>query len=1040
MLTRLFLGLTLCSTLLSAQSVNFLRDIRPLLSNNCFSCHGPDSASRMANVRLDEKEHALSQSANGTLITPGDPAASLVYQRISAADAARRMPPAYSGKQLTAEQIELVRQWIAAGAPWEESWVLTNPTRPTPPAVSDASWVRNPIDNFVLSALDRAGLKPAAEADRRTLIRRLALDLTGLPPTPEEVESFVNDKDPRAYEKRIDYYLAKPAYGEHRGRYWLDAARYADTHGLHIDNYREMWPYRDWVINAFNRNLGFDQFTIEQLAGDLLPNPTRDQLIATGFHRCNVTTNEGGVIEDEVAAIYAKDRVDTTSAVWLGLTVGCATCHDHKFDPIKQTDFYSMAAFFRNTTQKTLDGNLFDPGPVITVRSKEDDALWSQLREEEQSIRGALEKAENASQTGFENWLNSGAYRQTNVDRLDDSAVLSVDFAHSSNLASSTSATVELARHGRPAAWVGEEGVIELADAPPITGDNPFTLSLSFYLPEEKYGGPLISRTDPADKNRGWALSIDDQRPAFLITGNGRDKIGLRAEKPAAFRRGEWNHVAVTYDGSRTLVGIQLYVNGEPVPGETTANSLPSLTGTVGNDAPLWIGAMDKSHLEGLGVSGLEVLNRVASEQEIELLAVWPELRKAAALAAADLSDADKEALRKSYLLRESASYREQSVRLAAVIARERDVRRRSAVTHVMEEKTDSTPFAHVLIRGMYDQPGERVEAATPSALPPMAASLPRNRLGLARWLVSDENPLTARVTVNRFWQQIFGVGIVSTSEDFGSQGQRPSNPALLDWLAVEFRENGWNIKDFFRLMVSSATYRQSAAASPEKLEKDPLNVLLSRGPRFRMDAEVVRDYALAASGLLVNHVGGPSVKPYQPDRIWETVAMPQSNTGIYSQEHGDALYRRSVYTFWKRSAPPPALEIFNAPTREQCTVRRERTNTPLQALLTMNAPSYVEAARHLAETAETSAGDFDSRLDFMTARVLARPMDARERGIVRSAYQDYVSHYQSSPGDADSLLSVGESPLHGESSHAELAALTMVANQLLNLDEALNK
>lgn len=1040
MLTRLFLGLTLCSALLSAQSVNFLRDIRPLLSNNCFSCHGPDGASRMANVRLDEKEHAYTQSANGTLITPGDPDASLIYQRVSAADAARRMPPAYSGKELTAEQIELIRQWIAAGAPWEESWFLTNPARPAPPQVSDASWVRNPIDSFILAALDQAGLQPAPEADRRTLLRRLALDLTGLPPTPGEVESFVSDKDPQAYEKRVDYYLAKPAYGEHRGRYWLDAARYADTHGLHIDNYREMWPYRDWVINAFNRNLGFDQFTIEQLAGDLLPNPTRDQLIATGFHRCNVTTNEGGVIEEEVAAIYAKDRVDTTSAVWLGLTVGCATCHDHKFDPIKQADFYSMGAFFRNTTQKTLDGNIFDPGPVITVRGKEDDALWSELRTEEQSVRKALEAAEQASQAGFEDWLSSGAYRQTSVDRLDDSAVLSVDFARSRNLASSVSATVEVARRGRPAAWVGEEGVIELADAPSITADNPFTLSLSFYLPEEKFGGPLISRTDPADKSRGWALSIDDQRPAFLITGDKNSKLGLRAEKPTAFRRGEWNHVAVTYDGTRTLVGIQLYVNGEPVPGESTANSLPSLSEPVGNEAPLWIGAMDKSHLDGLGVSDFEVLNRVASEQEIQLLAVWPELKKAVRKATADLAGAEQEALRRNYLLRESAGYRQQSLRLAAVIARERDVRRRSAVTHVMEEKTDSMPFAHVLIRGMYDQPGERVEAATPSALPPMPDSLPRNRLGLALWLVHDSNPLTARVTVNRFWQEIFGVGIVPTSEDFGSQGQPPSHPELLDWLAVEFRENGWNIKDFFRLMVTSSSYRQSAAATPEKLEKDPLNVLFSRGPRFRMDAEVVRDYALAAGGLLVDHVGGPSVKPYQPDRIWETVAMPQSNTQFYTQDRGQALYRRSLYTFWKRSAPPPALEIFNAPTREQCTVRRERTNTPLQALLTMNGPGYIEAARHLGEAAETSAADFDSRLDFMTARVLARPLDAPEREIVRGAYQDYLNHYQSNPSDADSLLSVGESPLDGVPPRAELAALTMVANQLLNLDEALNK
>jgi hypothetical protein len=415
-------------------------------------------------------------------------------------------------------------------------------------------------------------------------------------------------------------------------------------------------------------------------------------------------------------------------------------------------------------------------------------------------------------------------------------------------------------------------------------------------------------------------------------------------------------------------------------------------------------------------------------------------LKTAKSKTLAYLADAEKEALRKDYLLRESASYREQASRLAAVIGRQRDVRRRSAVTHVMEEKTDTMPFAHVLIRGMYDQPGERVEAATLSALSPMADSLPRNRLGLAQWLVDDSNPLTARVTVNRFWQELFGVGIVPTAEDFGSQGQPPSNPELLDWLAVGFRENGWNVKDFFRLMVTSSTYRQSAAATAEKLAKDPLNVLHSRGPRFRMDAEVVRDLALASSGLLVDHVGGPSVRPYQPERIWETVAMTQSNTGIYSQEHGQALYRRSMYTFWKRSAPPPAMEIFNAPTREQCTVRRERTNTPLQALLTMNGPAYVEAARHLAVGAVSATSDFNSRLDFMTTRVLARPFDARQRGIARGAYQDYLSHYQASQADAESLLSVGESQLEGVGQHAELAALTMLANQLLNLDEALNK
>lgn len=1035
MISRLLLVFAFSALGLSAQSVNFLRDIRPLLSDNCFACHGPDAASRMADVRLDEQEHAFSRASSGTLIVPNDSSASLVYQRISAQDPARRMPPAHSGKRLTATQIELVRQWIEAGAPWEESWALTAPSRPVEPAVAQSAWVRNPIDAFILSPIEAAGLQPAPEADKRTLIRRLALDLTGLPPTPSEVESFVRDKDPLAYEKRVDDYMARAAWGEHRARYWLDAARYADTHGLHIDNYREMWPYRDWVINAFNRNLSFDQFTIEQLAGDLLPNPTHDQLVATGFHRCNVTTSEGGVIEEEVEANYAKDRVDTTSTVWLGLTVGCAACHDHKFDPITQKDFYSLAAFFRNTTQKPLDGNVFDPGPVLTVRTSQDETLWTQLNEQEESLRGRLQSTRSAAQPAFTTWLNS-VNREVATNTFKESETLSVDFARPVNLASSRSATLELGRRGRPAAWVGDEGVIELNDAPPVTADKPFTLSLSFFLPEDKFGGPLIGRTDPQDENRGWSLSIDDQRPLFVIIGDHGEKLGLLAEKTssAAFNRGQWNHTGVVYDGSRTREGIQLYVNGIPVAGNTWGNGTRIVKGTLNNNAPLWIGALDKSYLEGLGISHLQVLNRTASEQEITLLAAEAALRSAGNKSAVELNLSEREALESYYLLYETPAFSELAGQLASVAAVKRDVQRRSSVTHVMEENPDSEPFAHILNRGMYDQPGERVEAAALSALPPMAASLPRNRLGLARWLMDDSNPLTARVTVNRFWQEIFGIGIVPTSEDFGSQGQPPSNPELLDWLAVEFRESGWDVKALFRLFVTSAAYRQSAAITPQKLQQDPQNILLSRGPRFRMDAEVIRDYALAASGLLVEQVGGPSVMPYQPAGVWEAVAMPQSNTRYYTADEGDSLHRRSLYTFWKRATPPPILEIMNAPTREQCTVRREKTNTPLQALLTMNAPDFLDAARHLASNAAATEQTFDARLDLMTAHVLARRLDDRERGIARAAYDDYFSHYAADSSDLSALLPGVASP------QADLAALTLLGNQLLNLDEALNK
>lgn len=1028
MLTRCLTALFIASVVSHAQTVDFLKEIRPLLSDNCFACHGPDSASRLAGIRLDRPDDAFSETSNGTLIVAGDPDESLIFQRISAEDAARRMPPSYSGKELSAAQVESVRQWIESGARWEDSWILTNPSRPESPTVSNRDWVRNPIDAFVLARLDDAGLEPAPEANRRTLIRRLALDLTGLPPTPEEVDAFVSDQDPAAYEKWIDEYMSRPAWGEHRGRYWLDAARYADTHGLHIDNYREMWAYRDWIINAFNRNLSFDQFTVEQLAGDLLPNPTHDQLVATGFHRSNVTTNEGGVIEDEVAAIYAKDRVDTTAAVWLGLTVGCATCHDHKFDPILQKDFYSLAAFFRNTTQKTLDGNVFDPGPVVPVRSPHDNELWAELEAQEKSLRRELDATQEAARPAFDRWLAGGSHSTADVnDRVTFAA----------NIAQ---VAVEEDREGRTAAWVGEDGVIELSAAPPITGDQPFSLSVSFFLPEEKYGGPLVSRIDPEDDDRGWYLTIDDQKPRFVIIGDHSEELGLLAKEGAAFTRGQWNHAAVTYDGSRTREGIQIYVNGSQVETNTWGNGTRVLRGALDNDVALWLGAMDEAPLEGLGVSHFQYIDRVASEQEVQLLAGVPELSAARGKASDQLTRPERDALQQYYLLHESGKYQQHIAALATVVRKQRDVRRRSSVTHVMHENMDTEAFAHILNRGMYDDLGERVIAATPSALPPMDASLPRNRLGLARWLVDDANPVTARVTVNRYWQELFGVGIVPTSEDFGSQGQPPSHPELLDWLAVEFRDGEWNIKDLFRLLVTSSTYRQSAVTTPEKLEQDPLNVLYSRGPRFRMDAEMVRDTALAASGLLSHQVGGPSVRPYQPNGIWETVAMPQSNTRFYAPDAGNALYRRSLYTFWKRSAPPPALEIMNAPTREQSTVRRERTNTPLQALLAMNAPGYVEAARHLAQGSAQYSRHLEARLNFMTERVLGRRFNYRERQIVRGAYEDFLAHYDNNASDAEELLSVGASPRSATAPPAELAALTMLANQLLNLDEALNK
>ena len=1033
-------------------AVDFQRQVRPVLSDACFQCHGPDPATRIGGLRLDVRAGAFGPRDNGTPVVPGNPEKSLVYQRLTHKDAASRMPPEYSHKKVTGEQVELIRQWIEQGAAWEDHWAFTAPLRLKAPSVRKESWIRNPIDRFILARLEAEGLEPAPEAERRTLARRVSLDITGLPPSPEQVEAFVNDESPDAYERLVNRLLNSQAYGEHRARYWLDAARYADTHGLHIDNYREMWPYRDWVIGAFNRNLPFDQFTVEQIAGDLLPNPTREQLIATGFHRCNITTNEGGAIADEVAVMYAKDRVDTTGTVWLGLTVGCATCHDHKFDPIAQRDFYSLAAFFSNTTQKPLDGNYFDTPPIVILPARGDERRWKELREEEPAARDRLEKIRVDVKAESEAWLRSRARRSIDVSRFDSSERLSLDLRRRPK--------VRLGAKRRSIRLTGgasiTKGAVAALDLPDeaygevprfssLSADEPFTISVAFSLEEGKGTRMLASQADPDDESRGWQVDVSKGRPSVLLTVRDGRAIGVKGAGERKVETGKWHTVTVTYDGLRKRSGFSLYLDGELLPTENIGRAIPMLRGSIRTTEPLLLGASDTEDGEKTGflkgsIADFRILNRAVKEPEARLLGSWHALASAAGKRLGDLTERQREALELYYLVRHSSRFAAAANDLHALQNQRRAILLRSSVTHVMNEKRDSEPRAHVLYRGMYDQPRDEVGPSTPGVLPPMAASLPKNRLGLAKWLVDDSNPLTSRVTVNRFWQQVFGTGLVKTAEDFGSQGEAPSHRELLDWLAVEFRASGWDVKHLFHLMLTSATYRQSAATTEAKLQKDAENRLLSRGPRFRMDGEMVRDYALAASGLLAARVGGPSVRPYQPEGVWETVAMPSSNTQYYEQDSGERLYRRGLYTFWKRAAPPPSMTVFNAPTREFCSVRRERTNTPLQALLTLNGPQFFEAARHLAQRAMHAAGEFDDRLDFMTSYLLSRSLDDRERDIAREAYQEYLRSYDSHPDQAGRALSVGDSEYDTSLPAPEFASLTMVANQLMNLDEVLNK
>jgi hypothetical protein len=1026
------------------------RDVRPILAENCFACHGPDSASRKAGLRLDQRDAAIQAEA----IIPSNPEKSALVQRIFAKDAKDRMPPRKTRKQLTPAQKETLRRWIAAGAEYQPHWSLLAPKRPAVPVVKNKNWPRNPVDHFILAALEKLGLEPTAQADRRTLARRLSLDLTGLPPSPAEVEAFVNDPAADAYERLVDRMLDSPHWGEHRARYWLDAARYADTHGIHFDNYREMWSYRDWVIRAFNDNMTFDRFTIEQLAGDILPNRTLDQQIATGFSRCNITSNEGGLIPEEYLVLYTRDRTETVSKVWLGLTANCAVCHDHKFDPLTMRDFYSLSAFFNNTTQGAMDGNIKDTPPVILVPRPEDRPRWDAIGRELAEASGQAEARKKAARADFERWL-AGARPEQIAAQVPNQGMslharLSEGSGHAINLevAGKPRQLTLAGGIGWDAGHVADRafkaqpgGTIEIADAGDFEKDKGFSYAAWIRLPNDVQYGAIAARMDEKNAFRGWDFWVENNRVGTHIIHKWHDDaIKVVAQSP--LQPGKWHHVCVSYDGSAKAAGVRIYVNGtEQSARQVFADGLRS---TIRTTVPLKIAQRNTTaRLEGIAIQDLRLYGRALANHEVDGLARGTRAAWLAAKPSASRTAAEKDELFGWWLSAQDETYRTLSRNRADLVQEQASIKARGTVAHVMQER-DSEPMAYVLFRGDYDKRRDPVKAATPTSLPPMPADLPRNRLGLARWLLRPEHPLTARVTVNRFWQQVFGTGLVRTAGDFGVAGELPSHPELLDWLAVEFREGGWDMKSFIKLLVTSATYRQSAAVTKERLEKDPQNRYLSRGPRYRLDAEMIRDYALASSGLLVRKLGGPSVKPYQPEGVWEAVGMIGSNTRDYRPDKGESLYRRGLYTFWKRAAPPASMDILNAPNRETCAVHRERTNTPLQALVTMNDPQFVEAARHLAQLTLKEGGRGQesgvSGIDYMARRLLCRPLRTEETKVVQASLDDLLTYYRSHEEDARKLVAVGASTADASLDVRTLAAWTMLANELLNLDEVLNK
>jgi mono/diheme cytochrome c family protein len=1068
---------TATSASAAESTIRYNRDVRPILADNCFACHGPDANHRKAGLRLDTKEGFFEKTPkHEPTVVPGNLAKSELWLRITTTNLDDKMPPEDSHKSLKPEQIETLRKWILAGAPWEGHWAFIKPERPPVPTVKGLKAGGNPIDAFVFAKLQEKGLKPNKETDKRTLARRVYLDITGLPPKPEEVKAFLNDKSPDAYEKLVKRLLASPRYGEHRARYWLDAARYADTHGLHFDNYREMWPYRDWVIKAFNSNQRFNQFTIDQIAGDLLPNPTDDQETATGFQRCTMTTNEGGTIEDENLANYANDRVSTVGWVYLGMTMNCAACHDHKFDPITQKDFYSMAAFFRNTRQTGFDKNWSESDLYrVMPQTEMERARWRNLPSEIEVARKARDTQAREAAAAFTNWLVEAKAETLPKDLNLPGEYLRVplnDFAGGN-------ATGKL--DGKPTQFTarGEFNKLQtnglFGTAPVITKSNsfllgdvadfergePFSIGAWVFLPKGFKGeGSVVAKMAPEEeKYRGWDFFVkDDEFGMYFV--NRWSPVAMKVSSAGkSVKQGVWQHLFVTYDGTGRAPGVRLYVNGVEARADRDANRLE---GSIRTPHPARIGRRQKgAELNNVAVQDVRIYRQRVSSTEVRALATAPRVAELLELVNAVVTNvvatnvattnvattnvalaktASRDALRDYFLVTQHAGWQQAHAKLSGLEHEQHTIRGRSPVTLVQVEKTNSMPMAQVLFRGEYDKPKDKVTGAVPGFLHRMQEGAPTNRLGLAQWLVSPENPLTVRVTVNRFWQEVFGTGLVKTAEDFGITGDGPVNQALLDWLAVEFQESGWDVKRLIELMVTSATYRQSAETTPEKLEKDPANRLLSRGPRFRLDAEALRDAALASSGLLVEKIGGPSVKPYQPEGIWEAVAMPESNTRFYTRDSGEALYRRSLYTFWKRAAPPATMDIFNAPSREVCSVRRERTNTPLQALATLNDPQFVEAAKHLAQVALANGRKEEDALQAMAESVLSRPLTSKELSIVKGTLKEAQSFYSKDTEAAKQLLAVGESKASDKIPAPQLAAMTMVANQLMNLDEALNK
>ncbi|PHS02973.1 MAG: hypothetical protein COA78_19595 [Blastopirellula sp.] len=1012
------------TTTFADDAVDYSRDIRPLLSNNCYHCHGPNEQDREGGFRLDQLESTLAEADSGEHpIVPGNLEKSEIIRRIMSTDPDEMMPPPESNKSLKPKEIEKIKQWVTEGAKWRDHWAYIPLEKSEVPTAIDANWGINPIDNFIAQRLDQSGLTPAAPANKTRLIRRITFDLTGLPATLAEVDAFLKDDSPTAYEKVVDRLLQSNHYGEHMARFWLDAARYGDTHGLHLDNYREMWLYRDWVVNAFNSNMPYDQFTTEQLAGDLIPDATEDQIIATGFNRCHVTTSEGGSIAEEVYVRNVVDRVVTTGTVFMGVSFECSRCHDHKYDPFTMNDFYSMFAYFNSMDGNPLDKNIKDPAPIyrqIPQAGRDEIAkLKTETETAQQAIKDYLAKIEYVEP---EESTDAIANEPTEVVWIDDGLPEGAkgegnspwewteekELVYSGSQASTRTAT-GLSQHF----FTGAKTPLVIYE-----GDKLFTY---VYLDPKNPPKEIMLQWNDGNWNHRayWGGNLIDW---------GTDNSASRKRKGDLPELGKWVRLEVPASEVGLKVGAK--INGWAFTqfdgtvywdkaGIVTREGRPKEYRSLKS----WIAEVKKSKPASIPKNISELIKK-ADDKQTEA-----DLKKITSYFVENIFQDTKETFTPL-----QKTIKKNNERTAQIT--------KASPTTLIFKETAEPKEAFILTRGEYDQKGDAVTRSTPESLLSFPEGAPNNRLGLAQWLLDPKHPLTSRVAVNRFWQQFFGTGIVKTSEDFGSQGEVPSHPELLDWMSKQFIDSDWDIKATMKQIAMSATYRQSSDITPELYKLDPENRLLARGPRYRLDAEMIRDQALHVSGLLSSSLGGPSVKPPQPDGLWLAVGYSGSNTVRFKPDTGsEKVHRRTLYTFIKRTSPPPQMTTFDAPSREACIVRRERTNTPMQALLLMNDPQYIESARGLGQRAILEGGeDTASRIDFIFRTCTARHPTTSEADELTQLLKDNRTTFEKNPEAATKLISIGESVANKDINPAELAAWTMLGNLMLNLDEVVSK